>query len=136
MADFVIDASIAATWCFKDEATAYTENLLDAVAGSLEAIAPRLWAYEVRNSALTGVRRKRVTQADADVFVQSLADLRITLIEPVSYDEIFALAGRHKLTVYDAAYLDLAVRRQLSIASLDAELIRAAAQLNITVFRP
>jgi predicted nucleic acid-binding protein len=54
----------------------------------------------------------------------------------ISYDEIFALAGRHNLAVYDAAYLDLAVRRQLPIASLDAELIRAAAQLNITVFRP
>ena len=136
MADLVIDVSISATWCFKDEATDYTENLLDAVSGSSEATAPTLWAYKIRNSVLSGVRRKRITQADADAFLQSIADLRIILVDPVSYDDIFALAGRHKLTVYDASYLDLAIRLQLPLASFDAELIRAAAQVGVAMFKP
>ena len=136
MAVFIIDASIAATWCFKEEATDYTENILDAVSGLIEATAPRLWAYEIRNSVLSGVRRRRITQTDADGFLESLGDLRIILTDPISYDDVFALAGRYGLTVYDAAYLDLALREGLPLASLDNELIRAAAQTGVAVFRP
>jgi len=136
MAVFVIDASLAAAWCFKDEATEYTENVLDAVSGPIAATAPRLWAYEIRNSALSGVRRKRITQMDGDDFLESLRDLRIALTDPTTYDEVYALASRYSLTVYDAAYLDLAMREGLPLASLDSELIRAAAQTGVGVFRP
>ena len=89
MAVFVIDSSISAAWCFKDEATAYTEGILIVVSGVGEAVAPRLWAYEVRNSVLVGLRRKRITQRDAEGFLESLSDLRIRLTDPVSYDEVF-----------------------------------------------
>lgn len=136
MAVFVIDASIAAMWCYEDEATDYTENILDAVSRLIEATAPRLWAYEIRNSVLSGVRRKRITQTDADGFLESLCDLRVTLTDPTSYDDVFALASRCGLTVYDAAYLDLAMREDLPLASLDNELLRAAAQTGVAVFRP
>jgi predicted nucleic acid-binding protein len=88
---------------------------LKAVSTPLEAIAPRLWAYEIRNSVLMGVRRKRITQNDAEDFLQSLEGLPIRLTDPVSYDSVFSLAGRHGLTVYDAAYLDLALREGLPI---------------------
>ena len=77
----------------------------------LEAVAPRLWAYEVRNSVLMGLRRKRITHADAQEFFESIKGLPIRLADPVSYDGVFGLADRHGLTVYDAAYLDLALRR-------------------------
>lgn len=69
------------------------------------------------NSVLMGVRRGRITQADAR-------------------DEVFALAERHNLTVYDAAYLDLPIRRALPLATLDTALIRAAGQAGVTLVSP
>ena len=110
MADLVIDASLASAWCFPDEQTEYTNGVLQAVSVSLEAYAPRLWAYEVYNSILTGLRRGRISRVDAQRFLDSLIDLNIHLADPVSYDAIFKLAELHGLTVYDAAYLDLAIR--------------------------
>jgi predicted nucleic acid-binding protein len=72
MADLVIDASLASAWCFPDERTTYANAVLQAVSSSLEAFAPRLWAYEVRNSVLMGLRRRRISRADADGFLASL----------------------------------------------------------------
>ena len=80
-------------------------------------MAPRLWAYEIRNSVCMGMRRKRITKTDAEEFFQSLPYLRIRLTDPVSYDVVFGLADRFGLTVYDAAYLDLALREKLPLAS-------------------
>jgi predicted nucleic acid-binding protein len=136
MADFVLDASIAATWCFEDEATDYTQNILNAVSGTLNGTAPRLWAYEIRNSVLKGIRKARISERDGDLFLASLADLRISLTDPVVYDGIFAVAKQYGLTVYDAAYLDLAIREGLPLASLDQELRRAAAQAGVSMFQP
>ncbi len=136
MLELVIDASIVTAWCFKDETTDYTNGILQAISASREALAPRLWAYEVRNSVLTGVRRKRITKADAEDFLDSLKSLPIRLTDPLSYDAVFTLADRHNLTVYDAAYLDLALRESLPLASLDQELIRAASRSGVALFRP
>jgi predicted nucleic acid-binding protein len=122
MPALVIDSSLAASWCFPDERTDYTNAILQAISAPLEAVAPRLWAYEVRNSVLMGLRRKRITQADALEFLESMKELPIRLAEPVSYDRLFSLADRHGLTVYDAAYLDLAIREDLPLASLDTAL--------------
>jgi predicted nucleic acid-binding protein len=93
-------------------------------------------AYEIRNSVLLGVRRKRITQAHADDFLDTLNSLPIRLADPLSYDAVFALASRYALTVYDAAYLDMAVRERLSIATLDGALMRAAEQSGVAVFKP
>jgi predicted nucleic acid-binding protein len=135
MGRIVIDASIAASWCFREEATDYTEAALNAVAGSTEAIAPRLWAYEIRNCILTGVRRGRITQPNAEEFLKSLSDLNIALSDPISYDHVFSLAIQYKLTVYDAAYLDLAIKDSLAVASLDKDLLRAAEQAGLALFK-
>lgn len=136
MASFVVDSSLASAWCFPDERTDYTNAVLRTLSGPVEAVAPRLWAYEVRNGVLMGFRRKRITKAEAEGFLDSLQGLPIRLIDPVSYGEVFQLADRHGLTVYDAAYLDLAVRESLPIATLDSALIRAAAQSAVAIFRP
>jgi predicted nucleic acid-binding protein len=69
MAAIVIDSSIAASWCFPDERTDYTNSVLQALATPLEAIAPRLLAYELRNSILMGLRRKRIDKAHAEQFL-------------------------------------------------------------------
>jgi hypothetical protein len=74
MADLIIDASLASAWCFPDERTDYTNGVLQAISSSIEAFAPRLWAYEVRNSVLMGLRRGRISRADAEGFLDSLAD--------------------------------------------------------------
>ena len=87
-------------------------------------------------SVLPGLRRKRITETDAAEFLQSILDLRITLADPVSNDDVFALAARYGLTFYDAAYLDLALRERVPVASLDKELVRAAGQAGICAFRP
>ena len=135
MADFVLDASVATAWCFKDEATSYTDGILRALSGMAEAIAPQLWAYEIRNSVLMGTRRARTTKADAADFITSLADFRIRLVDPPSYDAVFVLAERYALTVYDAAYLDLAMRQALPLASLDRRLVRAAEAAGVGLFQ-
>lgn len=134
MAAFVIDASVASTWCFKDELTDYTDAVLDAVSGSVIAIAPRLLLYEVHNTTLMGLRRQRIDKADADAFLQLFSSLPIQITDPPSYSAIFALAQRHGLTVYDAAYLDLAMREGLPIASLDKNLVRAAGDAGLSFY--
>ena len=134
MAALVIDASLASAWCFPDERTGYTNGVLQAVSSSMEGIAPRLWAHEVRNSVLMGMRRGRIGEADAKEFLGSLSDLNIRLSDPVSYDDVFKLAERHSLTFYDAAYLDVAIRERSQLASLDAAMCKAAVKAGIPLF--
>ena len=136
MPAFVIDSSLAASWCFPDERADYANAILQAISTPLEAVAPRLWAYEVRNSVLAGLRRRRIAHADAVEFLESIKGLPIRLIDPVSYDGLFNLADRHGLTVYDAAYLDIAIREGLPLASLDNALCRAAISSNVALFKP
>ncbi len=131
MAALVIDASIASAWCFPDERTDYTHGVFQAVTSSLETVAPRLWAYEIRNSILMGFRRGRISKPDAEQFLASLNELNVRLSEPSSYDGVFGLADQHGLTVYDAAYLDLAVHEGVPLASLDGQLIRAAQKVGV-----
>jgi len=137
MAIIVVDASVASAWCFPDEQTDYTRTVFEAVCSSaVDAVAPQLWAYEIRNSVLVAVRRGRITKSDGTQFLASLNDLNIRLIEPASYDDVYALAQEHGLTVYDAAYLDLAIRERLPLASLDGQLVRAAQKAGVPIFRP
>jgi len=136
MAALVIDASIASAWCFPDERTDYTHGVFQAVTSSLETVAPRLWAYEIRNSVLVGFRRGRISKPDAELFLASLNELNVRLSEPSSYDRVFTPADQHGLTVYDAAYLDLAVHEGVPLASLDGQLIRAAQKVGVPLFQP
>jgi len=113
-----------------------TAAILRTVSSPVDAAVPRLWADEVRNSVLMGVRRKRITMADAQEFLTLLKALPIRLRDPQSYDEIFTLAGLQSLTVYDAPYLDLALREGLPLASLDKAMRNAALQSGVALFAP
>jgi predicted nucleic acid-binding protein len=95
----------------------------------------RLHARRLRNVVLNGLRRRRISDADARAFLRFATQLRVTLVDRPSYDEVFVLAERHNLTVYDAAYLDLAMRERLPLATLDKALIRAASQTGVAIFR-
>jgi predicted nucleic acid-binding protein len=137
MAAVVIDASIASAWCFPDEQTDYARAVFQAVSSSaVDSVAPQLWAYEIRNSVLLGIRRGRISKPDSEQFLVSLNELNVRLSEPASYDDVFSLAQEHGLTVYDAAYLHLAIQERLPLASLDGQLVRAAQKVGIQLFQP
>jgi predicted nucleic acid-binding protein len=135
MASLVIDASMAAAWCFSDEQTDYTNGVLKSIP-SVTAFAPRLWPYELRNSVLMGVHRGRLSRPDAESFLSSLPILRIHLTDPISYDDVFKLADATGLTVYDAAYLDLVMRESAQLATLDDALRKAALSAGVSLFDP
>jgi predicted nucleic acid-binding protein len=122
---FVLDASIAACWCFHDE----NDPRADAAIGRLindSAVVPLLWWFEVRNAVLLAERRRRVTEQWAAAFFDQLHKLRIDFAELQDQDSVLVLARRHRLTFYDAAYLELAQRQGLALATLDDDLAEAA----------
>jgi predicted nucleic acid-binding protein len=130
---FVLDCSVAAAWCFQEEKTPALLTLQDRLI--LEsALVPQHWYLEVTNAIVTGERRKRIVPDDATKFIQLLDMLPIEADDELvsrAFEYILPLARAHALTTYDAAYLDLALRRQLPLASLDDDLRRAAASLGV-----
>ncbi|NVN85796.1 MAG: type II toxin-antitoxin system VapC family toxin [Rhodopseudomonas sp.] len=122
---FVLDASTAVAWCF-DEANPIADFALD-LAKMIQPSAPAILWFELRNAALVGIRRGRIT---ADRTVDLLARIERIRIEisplPTAPGAIFALANRHRLSFYDAAYLELAQREGIALATLDQALARAA----------
>lgn len=126
---FVLDASVTTAWLFGDEGTSQTEVLLDRL-GAEEAVVPSLWAYEIANVLVIAERRKRITEAQGRQFTRLLSNLPIRVVEAGSaaiWDGAMNAARRYGLTVYDAAYLDLAMREGLSLATQNKAL-RAAAK--------
>jgi predicted nucleic acid-binding protein len=134
----VLDASVTLAWCFPDEKTAYAESVLDLLANGAEGVAPAIWPFEVANALLAGEKRHRVTVAQVTSILRRIADLPIS-IDPAQIDHIFQqvlpLARQTQLSEYDAAYLELAMRQGLPLASLDVRLQRAAKSAGIAVFR-
>jgi predicted nucleic acid-binding protein len=129
----VIDSSMTLAWYFEDEKTESSLAVLRRVADA-GAIAPALWRLEVLNGLQVAVRRGRIDSAYRDA---SLADLQalVIAIDPATNRQAWSatlrLCERFGLTPYDAAYLELAQRRQLPLATLDAALIRAARAVNV-----
>ncbi|MGA3043464.1 MAG: type II toxin-antitoxin system VapC family toxin [Bryobacteraceae bacterium] len=130
MSRLVLDNTVTMAWCFSDEATEFTKTLLLRLSNSTDsALVPALWLYEVANVVELAVRKGRIPEEKAIAFFESLADLPIEVENP-SRTQVFVagrmLAGQYQLTSYDAAYLELAFRHKLPIASLDRALMRAA----------
>jgi predicted nucleic acid-binding protein len=129
----VIDSSMTLAWYFEDEKTSASLAVLDRVVEE-GAVVPALWPLEVLNGLQVAVRRGRITASYRDAF---LADLRALVIaigpgtNEHAWSATLLLCERFRLTAYDAAYLELAQRRQLSLATLDGELIRAAQAENV-----
>lgn len=129
MSDLVLDASLALQWFLEDEAGRQYGLSVLASLSSKRAVVPILWFYEVGNGLLMAHRRKRITFDQIDGFLTRLKALPIDASEegPMELFELPALAQKHTLTNYDAAYLALAMQLRLPLATTDAELIRAAA---------
>ena len=125
MAGFVLDASVTLSWLLDDEINAKADQALHALA-ELGAIVPTLWHMEVRNAMLMAVRRNRITLDDTKIRLASLKDLPIvTDLEP-QFDAAFDLGNQYTLTLYDAMYLELALRKQIPLVTLDGYLNKAA----------
>ena len=123
------DASATLPWRFADEATPWTEALLDRIQGGEEVLVPAHWPLEVANALLVARRRGRVTAEQIAEFIEDLASLPIRFeppSNPTQWPTILALAEQHRLTAYDAAYLELVKRTGLPLATLDDDLRRAA----------
>ena len=124
----VIDSSMTLAWYFDDERTATSIAVLNQVADA-GAVVPALWRLEALNGLQVAVRRGRIDVAYRDASLHDLRSLVIA-IDPgtnrQAWSATLRLCDRFGLTPYDAAYLELALRRQLPLATLDRELVRAA----------
>jgi len=128
MSHFVTDCSVTMCWCFPDEADPYAARILERLDVD-ETVVPAIWSLEVTNVLLIGERRKRLSEADSLRFLGVLRALPIIVDDtPVgqTQDDILALGRRHNLSSYDAAYLELAMRQGVPLATLDERLVVAA----------
>ena len=123
---FVLDASITACWAFQDEDHP-DASLAFIQVGVEEAVVPGLWWFEVRNTLVVNERRRRIAESDTAAFLLNLARLRIRVDRVPDEASVLRLARTHRLSVYDAAYLELAQRESLPLATLDANRQKAAA---------
>ena len=122
---FVLDASVAASWCFYDGHDMRADAAFDLLENDA-ALVPVHWWFEIRNVVLLGARRGRVTDDHVTGFLARLQRAYITLAPLPPDSAIFVLARKHRLTFYDATYLELAKRENLALATLDGELVTAS----------
>jgi predicted nucleic acid-binding protein len=131
----VVDGSITLAWCFVDESSDQARHVQALVARD-GAVVPAHWHLEVANGLLMGKRRGRITPPNREASLGLLWSLRLEVDDRTqarAFADTFALAERHQLTIYDAAYLELALRRGLPLATLDSQLHHAAIAANVPV---
>jgi len=124
----VIDASIALSWCFEDEATPETDRLFELVRDE-GAVVPSLWHLELANVLLQAERRKRISAEDVATRLRLISVLPITTDRETSakaWQDTLSIARVEGLTIYDAAYLELAIRLGVSLMTKDDQLAKAA----------
>ena len=129
MTGFVIDASSVLSWCFEDEGGPETDALIEKVAAQGAAV-PGIWSLEIANGLVMGERRGRIKSAESAAFVAMIEELPVVADRSTgarAFHETMSLAREHRLTAYDAAYLELAMRLGLPLATGDRRL-RAAAE--------
>ena len=134
----VVDASVALAWALPDESSPYADAVL-AVVEREGLRVPELWAREIANGLAVAYLRKRITSTDEKAFLAALSHLSIEVEETSAALTVIhdgtAAAMRYGLTAYDAAYVDLAARERLTLATLDTAMRKAAEQSGVTVFR-
>ncbi|MBY3092548.1 type II toxin-antitoxin system VapC family toxin [Rhizobium laguerreae] len=128
---FVVDASVAAAWLLADEESRTAEEALSFLETE-DALVPDLFWHEIRNILLTAERRKRISNEDVLACLMRLTSLPLRTVSSEDHLPILRLAGKYQLSAYDAAYLALAVAENVSLATLDARLERAALAESLT----
>lgn len=135
---FVLDNSISASWILEDEFDLYSSQVLDKLL-SEPAIVPSIWVLEITNTMVAGFRRKRISPANQVSTVELLKSLPITVESSHGQndlDRLMQLAQAYNLSVYNAAYLDLAIRLELPLANKESDLIKAAKVSSVDLLKP
>ena len=135
-AGWVIDSSVGLAWVHQDQATPETEKLLAEVEAGTTVVVPSLWFLEIANGLLVLQRRKKLTGAERKSALDTLTGLNLIVDEeaaPVAFYRTSELAEKHGLTIYDATYLEVALRRKLPLASRDTALRDAAKRCGLKV---
>lgn len=133
---FVADASVAVSWCTAAQASDVTDCLLDRIVAGAVAMVPPIWPYEIANVLLSLARRKKLTFAEYSEARLLLGRLRISVDGEgavLAPTRVADLALEYELTVYDAAYLELAIRKQIPLASRDQTLTQAARRTGVSL---
>jgi len=132
--DFTVDASIGVAWVHPAQATSGSQALLQALGEGARAHAPALWPLETANALLVLVRRGKLTEEERATALKALAQLAVTLdheMASLAFTRLSALAFQHGLSIYDAAYLELALRKKLPLACKDGPLRGAAKRCRV-----
>jgi predicted nucleic acid-binding protein len=135
---FVADASVAIAWVHPAQATAESDALLDAMAEGALLDVPALWPLEVANALTVLVRRRKLAAADRDIALGWFRGLPVRIDQEaasLAFSRLADLAMQYQLSIYDAAYLELAERRRLPLACLDGPLKKAAAAAGLPLWR-
>jgi predicted nucleic acid-binding protein len=136
MKAFVLDVSACMPWCCEDETTAASDEMLNWAKEGSELYVPSLWGWEVLNAVGIAVKRRRITAGRGKEFLEQLAALNFKIDQPPQvpdFPRLHVLATTHQLTAYDVAYLDLAKRLSLPLATRDIDLEKAAVSEGIEV---
>lgn len=134
---FVADASVAIGWVHPAQSTTQTAAMLDAIADGATLEVPALWPLEVSNALIVLVRRRKLTDDDRHAALGWLRGLRIRLdhdAAALAWSRLSELAVAHQLSIYDAAYLELALRRRLVLGCKDGPLRKAARHAGVSLW--
>jgi predicted nucleic acid-binding protein len=132
----VVDASTALAWCFPDESSDYADGVLIALEGRT-ILVPALWNLEIANAILAGERNNRLRQPEIRRFAALLEGLSLVQDQQSvgeRLSNVLPLARKYGLSAYDAAYLELSIRRCAPLATLDGKLLGAARQAGVELF--
>ena len=131
---FVLDVSVMIAWALEDERNNRSDSLL-ILARDRGLVVPQLLWFEIRSALLMAERRKRISGDAADTFLSGLEDLQIRFAGRSHGGDLLRLARKHQLTSYDAAYLELAMREALPIATFDEALLRSASAEGVDILK-
>jgi predicted nucleic acid-binding protein len=134
---FVADASVAIGWVHPAQATGQTAEMLDAIANGATLEVPALWPLEVANALLVLTRRRKLSDEERQTALGWLRGLRVRVdhdAASLAWVRLSELAGAHDVSVYDAAYLELALRRRLVLGCKDGPLRKAAMHAGVTLW--
>jgi predicted nucleic acid-binding protein len=134
---FVVDASVTIGWIHPAQATPQTAAMLDAISEGARLEVPALWPLEVANALLVLVRRRKLTEHERHMGLEWLGGLPVRIdheMASLAFSRLSELAGTHRLSVYDATYLDVAHRRKLPLGCRDGPLRTAAKRAGITLW--
>jgi predicted nucleic acid-binding protein len=135
--DFIADASVAVGWVHPAQSTKETTAMLEAIADGATLEVPALWPIEVANALLVLVRRRKLTESERQAGFGWLRGLRLRLdqdMASLAFSRLSDLAAAHQLSVYDAAYLELAQRRNLVLGCKDGSLRTAAKRAGVRLW--